>query len=117
MKPTAQQVYRKIHMPKKNGRHRSGQSQEPHEHRLLIDVDVWAASTSAVLNSAPLSPIIHSPDCSICDESFEELNSPAGGGRVGTRLFMEKDRAEQPVGAISTEARVQYCAAWHPTEV
>ena len=49
--------------------------------------------------------------------SFEKFNHQLvlGGGRVGTRLFMEKDRAGQPV-AISTEARVQYCAAWHPKE-
>ena len=62
--------------------------------KLLIDADVWAASSTAVLNDTPLNQDIASPGSCASEESDD-----AG-----------------LVGSISTGSTVQYAAAWHPQE-
>jgi len=114
------QVFRKIHTARGATRSmgRRGEattSAKGASHKLLVDVDVWAASSTVVLNDAPLSPRIQSPasspgsDNASDDES--DLNAARGAFGGNTR-----ERAEKPVGTIATETRVQYCAAWHPKD-
>ena len=90
----SKQVFRRIHSSRGTCGDKSLFSSSRKTTKLLIDVDVWAASSTTVLNDAPLNRDIGSPGSCSSEESDDSCL----------------------VGSISTDNTVQYAAAWHPLE-